>query len=45
MSWAKFAIEGLQAGRTVEITPRGHSMKGKVNDGDHVTLRPVSRRI
>lgn len=40
MSWAKFAIEKLKEGRIVEIKPRGHSMKGKVNDGDKVTLEP-----
>lgn len=42
MSWAKFAIEGLRQGKTVQIKPRGHSMKGKVNDGDLVTVEPVS---
>ena len=25
----------------VQIRPRGHSMSGKVNDGDRVTLAPV----
>ena len=40
MSWAKFAIEGLQRGKTVQIRPRGHSMRGRVNDGDRVTLAP-----
>jgi SOS-response transcriptional repressor LexA len=40
MSWAKFAIEALKRGETVQIRPRGHSMKGKVNDGDLVTLAP-----
>lgn len=40
MSWAKFAIEALRKGQTVQIRPRGHSMKGKVNDGDLVTLEP-----
>jgi hypothetical protein len=40
MSWAKFAIEALQRGETVQIRPRGHSMRGKVNDGDLVTLQP-----
>ncbi|MBI4851542.1 MAG: S24 family peptidase [Acidobacteria bacterium] len=40
MSWAKFAIEALKEGKTVEIKPRGHSMKGKVNDGDKVTVEP-----
>lgn len=41
MGWANFAIEKLQKGETAQIRPRGHSMKGKVNDGDLVTLEPV----
>src|SRR5260221_9920521 len=40
MGWANFAIEALQAGRSVQIRPRGHSMRGKVNDGDLVTVEP-----
>ena len=40
MSWAKFAKEALKRGETVKIKPRGHSMKGKVNDGDTVTVEP-----
>ena len=40
MSWAKFAIESLQKGQSAQVKPRGHSMKGKVNDGDLVTLEP-----
>ena len=40
MSWAKYAKEALQRGETVQIRPRGHSMTGKVNDGDRVTLKP-----
>src|SRR5262244_2965013 len=40
MSWAKFAIESLRAGKTVQIRPRGYSMKGKVNDGSLVTVEP-----
>jgi hypothetical protein len=40
MSWAKFAIEALREGKTTQIRPRGHSMKGKVNDRDLVTLEP-----
>src|SRR4051794_4428257 len=40
MSWATFAIEALQRGETTRVRPRGHSMKGKVNDGDLVTLAP-----
>jgi|SRR5215207_1994158 len=42
MSWAKFAIEKLKKGETVRIRPRGHSMKGKVNDGDLVTVAPCN---
>ena len=41
MSWAKFAIEALKRGETTKIKPRGHSMRGKVNDGDIVTLGPA----
>ena len=40
MSWATFAKEALAKGQTVQIKPRGHSMKGKVNDGDLVTVQP-----
>lgn len=41
MSWALHAKERLRRGETVQIRPRGHSMTGKVNDGDLVTLTPV----
>ena len=40
MSWAKYAVEALQKGESAQVRPRGHSMKGKVNDGDLVTLEP-----
>lgn len=40
MSWAKFAIQSLQQGQPVQVRPRGHSMKGKVNDGALVRLEP-----
>lgn len=40
MSWAHHAKEALRRGETVRIRPRGHSMRGKVNDGDLVTLAP-----
>ena len=42
MGWANYAIEALQNGKSVQIKPRGHSMTGKVNDGDLVTLEPCS---
>ena len=38
MGWANMAIEQLKKGQSVKIKPRGHSMTGKVNDGDSVTL-------
>ncbi len=34
------AKEALLRGETTMIRPRGHSMRGKVNDGDLVTLVP-----
>lgn len=40
MGWADFAKEALRRGETVTVKPRGHSMKGRVNDGDLVTLQP-----
>ncbi len=40
MSWAKHAKDALERGETVQVRPRGHSMKGKVNSGDLVTLEP-----
>ena len=42
MSWATHAIEKLQNGKSAQIRPRGHSMKGKVNDRDLVTLEPCN---
>lgn len=41
MSWAKYAKEKLARGETAQVRPRGHSMKGRVNDGALVTLEPV----
>jgi hypothetical protein len=41
MSWATYAKEALRRGEAVQVRPRGHSMTGKVNDGDCVTLAPV----
>ena len=38
--WATHAVEQLANGETVQVLPRGHSMSGKVNDGDLVTLAP-----
>jgi SOS-response transcriptional repressor LexA len=41
MSWAIPHVAKLQAGETAQFRPRGHSMTGKVNDGDLVTVEPV----
>lgn len=40
MSWATRAIEALGRGERVQIRPRGNSMKGKVDDGNLVTIEP-----
>ena len=44
MGWATAAIERLRLGQTVVVRPRGHSMTGKVNDGDSVTVEPLGER-
>jgi len=40
VGWASFAIEKLKKGETVQIRPRGHSMTGKIEDGELVTVTP-----
>lgn len=40
MGWAAHAIERLKKGETVQIRPRGGSMKGKIESGDLVTIEP-----
>jgi hypothetical protein len=40
MGWATHACEALRRGETVTVRPRGSSMKGRVNDGDRVTVAP-----
>lgn len=40
MSWATHAIEKLQKGESAKISPRGHSMTGKVNHHELVTPEP-----
>jgi hypothetical protein len=41
MGWALGYIEKLKAGETVQFRPRGHSMRGKIDSGDLVTVVPV----
>ena len=40
MSWSKLAISQLQQGKEAKVRPRGHSMTGKINDGELVTIAP-----
>jgi hypothetical protein len=42
MGWATGHIARLRLGETVSFRPRGHSMKGKVNDRALVTVEPVT---
>jgi len=41
MNWASHAIEELQVGRLVVITPHGNSMMPVVKSGQKVTLHPL----
>jgi len=41
MSWVKDAIEALRRGEEVTVCPRGGSMRGRIEDGQPVTLGPV----
>jgi hypothetical protein len=40
VGWANYAIEKLQRGETAQVRPSGHSMTGRVNHKDLVTLAP-----
>ena len=44
MGWASAAIERLRQGHVVTLYPHGHSMTGRVNDGDLVTVEPIGDR-
>jgi hypothetical protein len=41
MGWADSHIARLALGETVQFRPRGHSMTGKVNDGQLCTVAPL----
>ncbi len=45
MSWATAAIAQLASGENVDVRPRGHSMSGRVEDNDLVTLTPTTPEI
>jgi len=40
MGWVTLAVDSLRAGRTVQVRPRGHSMRPRIHDGDLVTIAP-----
>ena len=40
--WASAAQESLLRGQSVRVRPRGHSMRGRIEDGDVVTLEPCT---
>lgn len=42
MSWVRDAVAAMREGRTVVVHPRGHSMRGRIEDGDAVTLAPTT---
>lgn len=42
MSWASYAIEKLQQGETVTITPHGNSMLPRIKSGQDVVVSPNS---
>lgn len=45
MSWATAAIAQLASGENVDVRPRGHSMSGRVEDNDTVTLTPTNAEL
>lgn len=44
-NYFKGLIASLKKGQTVQIRPRGNSMKGKIEDGNLVTLEPCSKKL
>ena len=42
MGWTTDAIEALRRGEEVTVCPRGGSMRGRIEDGQPVTLAPVN---
>ena len=38
--WAAVAFQALARGDSVRVRPRGHSMRGLIEDGSLVTLEP-----
>jgi len=45
MGWADGHIARLALGETVQFRPRGHSMTGKVNDGQLCAVEPLREQV
>jgi hypothetical protein len=45
MGWATQHILRLQRGETVQLRPRGHSMRGKIASGQLCTVEPVTGEL
>jgi hypothetical protein len=45
MGWADGHVERLARGETVQFRPSGHSMTGKVNDGQLCTVTPLGDQL
>ncbi len=41
-SWVRKALDGLRAGRVVEVRPSGESMRGRIESGQAVTIAPAT---
>ena len=41
VGWVTDALKELDAGRTVQVRPQGGSMRGRIESGQLVTIRPV----
>ena len=41
MGWATKYIEALSRGEKIVFRPRGHSMSGKIENGQLVTIEPL----
>ena len=45
MSWANNYIDKLKQGKIVQFRPRGNSMKGKIENGQLVTVIPIKQEL
>lgn len=45
MSWASQYIQVLQSGKTCQFRPVGHSMTGRINHKDLVTVTPIIEEL